>query len=267
MLVHTNPRDVPKLRERCADTDPAYIRLAGVKCFLDGSLGGRTAALHEPYTDGEGSGTLLMDTAELAAVAKKSFDENLTCAMHAIGDRAIDQALDVLTDFPRDTRCFRIEHCELVGEAQLERLRTAPVYLGVQPNFIHRWGVRGGLYEQRLGPERRDRCKRFATLRTAGVPFVFGSDGMPPGPLYGLEGAVSHPVPAERLSPADALDCYTRIPNEVGLQTREAGRLAAGRLADITALDANPLETPLDRLRVLATWVGGKRVFDSGEAS
>jgi predicted amidohydrolase YtcJ len=184
--------------------------------------------------------------------------------MHAIGDRAIDQALDALARAPSDARNFRIEHCEIVGASQLERLQDSPVFLAVQPNFIRNWAVPGGIYDERLGAGRLRSCNPLRTFKKAGISFVFGSDGMPPGPLYGLKGATEHRIREERLSPADAIDCYTRHPNRVGLHGRDAGVLAEGRLADLVVLDQNPLEGDLDQICVTKTIIGGRIVFDSG---
>ena len=114
--------------------------------------------------------------------------------MHAIGDRAIDQALDAMVCVPDDAENLRIEHCELVGDDQVRRLARSPVLLVVQPNFVRNWGMSGGAYEKQLGAARFRRCNRWRTLREAGIPFVFSSDCMPPGPLHGLSGATEHPV-------------------------------------------------------------------------
>ena len=122
----------------------------------------------------------------------------------------------------------------------------------------------GGLYEQRLGKSRLRSCNPFRTFAKAGIRFVFGSDGMPPGPLHGLVGAVDHPVEGERLDRAEAIARYTLVPNQLRFHPREAGTLEAGRLADFVVLDANPLETDLDRIRVVLTVIGGRVVFGPG---
>ena len=100
----------------------------------------------------------------------------------------------------------------------------------------------------------------FRALEEAGVEFVFGSDGMPPGPLFGLRGAIHHPVPEQRLSAAEAIDRYTRLPHRVGAHRGRGGVLEAGRPADLAVLDKNPLEEDVDRVRVLRTMVGGRFV-------
>jgi predicted amidohydrolase YtcJ len=261
VLLHAHPREIERHREKVRDADPRFLRVAGVKCFLDGSLGGFTAALHEPYAGSAERGTLLMETAALASIVEGAHAGGHSCAMHAIGDRAIDQALDVLDRLPHAAEHVRIEHCEVVGPKQLERLQARPVLLALQPNFVRGWGMPGGLYEQRLGADRLRSCNPFRTFQNAGIRFVFGSDGMPPGPLHGLVGAIDHPVNGERMDRAEAIARYTEIPNHVRFHAREAGALEPGRLADFVILDGNPLEADLDRIRVVRTVIGGRVVF------
>jgi predicted amidohydrolase YtcJ len=262
-LLHVHPSELEQFDAMCADMDRDYFRLAGVKTFLDGSLGGETAALNAPYPGAsKGTGTLLVATSDLRSIARGAFDLDRMCAIHAIGDRAIDQALDVLEEFPAGTPNFRIEHCEVVGPSQLERLGKAGVILAMQPNFIRNWGAHRGLYEARLGPERLKWLNPLRQLKNAGLPIIFGSDGMPPGPLYGLKGATRHPVEEERFSMVEAIDAYTRLANEAGHHRRQAGQLEAGYLADMTVLDGNPLEADTDTVAVTHTIVGGDVVFD-----
>jgi predicted amidohydrolase YtcJ len=266
VLLHAHPDELAPFVETTCRADPRFFRLTGVKCFLDGSLGGQTAALNEPY---EGSdterGTLLLDDEVLTSVIDGCLSRGYACAMHAIGDRAIDQVLKVASGVPRDARNLRIEHCEVVGDRQVEALARSPVLLVMQPNFVRNWGMAGGPYEKRLGAKRFRQCNRWRTLRDAGIPFVFSSDCMPPGPLHGLPGATNHPVEAERLEPADAIDRYTRLPHRVGLHKREAGLLEAGHLADLVVLDGNPLDGDFDGVRIRQTFVGGRRVYDSAD--
>ena len=264
VLVHTHPDDLAPCIEKARQTDPLFFRIAGVKCFLDGSLGGHTAALNEPYADSDTDrGTLLMGNEELSSIIGASVARGYACAMHAIGDRAIDQALDAVAGVPSDAEHLRIEHCELVGDEQIDRLVRSPVMLVMQPNFVRNWGMSGGLYEKRLGAARFRLCNRWRTLREAGVPFVFSSDCMPPGPLHGLSGATQHPIEDERLDPVDAIDRYTRLPHEVGLHKREAGLLEPGHLADLVVLDGDPLDGDFDRVHVKQTFVGGRLVCDA----
>ena len=262
-MIHTNPRDLEYYRRAVSESGARDFRVVGAKCFLDGSLGARTAALNSDYADGSGWGTLLMRREVLRALAEECFEDGYVLAIHAIGDRAIDLAAKSLRDFPKEANLFRIEHCEIVGPAQIENLRWAPVVLSLQPNFVRNWGGAGGLYERRLGRERMRWSNRYRTLLAAGLPCIFGSDGMPAGPLYGLKGATENPLLEERLSPAEALACCTSRPHAVGAHIREAGTLEAGRFADFVLLDADPLTEDLDRIKVLGTIIDGEIVYDA----
>lgn len=262
-LVHTNPRDLEYYRKTCAESGARDVRVVGAKCFLDGSLGGRTAALNADYNDGPGWGTLLMRREVVHALAEECFENGHVLAVHAIGDRAIDLAVSALRDFPKGTRRFRLEHCEVAGPSQIEKLRWAPVFVSLQPNFVRRWGGPGGLNERRLGAERNRWCNPYRSFIDAGIECVFGSDGMPPGPLYGLKGAIDHPLPEQRLSPAEAIACYTSRPHALEPHRRNAGVLEAGRVADMTVLDRNPLTEDLDTVAVSKTVIDGEVVFRS----
>jgi predicted amidohydrolase YtcJ len=262
-LLHTNPRHLEHYKRKCEESGARDLRLAGLKCFLDGSLGARTAALNADYTDGYGWGNLLLRKEVVQALAEECSENGYVLAIHAIGDRAIDQALGVFRGFPQDSGLFRIEHCEVAGPAQIESLKTAPVFLSLQPNFVRNWGQPGGLNERRLGEDRNKWCNRFRSLIDTGVACVFGSDGMPPGPLFGMKGATEHPVSDERLTVPEALTAYTNRPHSLPAHARDAGTLDRGRLADLTVLDKDPLTEDLDTIRVLKTMVDGEIVFEA----
>ncbi len=263
-LVHTNPRHLEHYKRKCEESGARDLRLTGLKCFLDGSLGARTAALNADYSDGYGWGNLLLRKEVIHALAEECSENGYVLAIHAIGDRAIDQAVGVLKGFPKDAGLFRIEHCEVAGPAQIDSLKFAPVFLSLQPNFVRNWGQPGGLNELRLGEERNRRCNPFRSLLDAGVTCVFGSDGMPPGPLFGMKGATEHPVPEERLTVGEAIAAYTSGPHSLAAHRRDAGTLERGRLADLTVLNKDPLTEDLDTIRVLKTVVDGEVVFEAG---
>jgi len=115
------------------------------------------------------------------------------------------------------------------------------------------------MYAARLGPARWARQNPYATLLRAGVPFVFSSDAMPPGPLYGIKGATHHPVESERIGAAQAIRRYTGAvspwPGPAG------GVLAPGAPADLVVLSGNPILADLDTVRVESTFVGGLEAY------
>jgi len=146
-----------------------------------------------------------------------------------------------------------------VGDAELDACARLRVPLVMQPNFVRNWGGAGGLYQRRLGSERWRHHNRFASLVRAGVPFAFGSDVMPAGPLFGMKGATHHPVDGERIGPLEALGrCLWSRGSAPG---DPVPGLAAGADADLVVLTGNPLLADVDGLRIEATLAAGETVY------
>jgi Predicted metal-dependent hydrolase with the TIM-barrel fold len=215
------------------------FRVVGIKEFLDGSVGARTAAFSRGYTDG-GNGKLLKSDEELEKIMKIAKSLNLGVWWHAIGDLAIDQALRVLKR-SKKPEIHRIEHFEFPREEHYKMAADMGVKLSLQPNFVRRWGEIGGLYHRALG-EVFFWGNRFRLLENLKANYAFGSDTMPPGPIYGLLGALYHPIKEERLGLEEALYRYTTAGAEI-LGEREFGEIAPGKKALITVIteDFNPL--------------------------
>ena len=215
------------------------FRVVGIKEFLDGSVGARTAAFSRGYTDG-GNGKLLKSDEELEKIMKTAESLNLGVWWHAIGDLAIDQALRVLKR-SKKPEIHRIEHFEFPREEHYKMAADMGIKLSLQPNFVRRWGEIGGLYHRALG-EVFFWGNRFRLLENLKANYAFGSDTMPPGPIYGLLGALNHPIKEERLGLEEALYRYTTAGAEI-LGEREFGEIAPGKKALITVIteDFNPL--------------------------
>jgi len=214
------------------------FRVVGIKEFLDGSVGARTAAFSWGYTDG-GNGKLLKSDEELEKIMKTVESLNLGVWWHAIGDLAIDQALRVLKR-SKKPEIHRIEHFEFPREEHYKMAADMVIRLSLQPNFVRRWGEIGGLYHRALG-EVFFWGNRFRLLESLKANYAFGSDTMPPGPMYGLLGALHHPIKEERLGLEEALYRYTTAGAEI-FGEREFGEIASGKKALITVIteDFNP---------------------------
>lgn len=264
-FLHLEARAFEAARARFDAIDPARVRALGIKIFADGSLGARTAALHEPYADADTTGDLLVERASLCDELAFCAARDIACAVHAIGDRALSTVLDAMGDAAVSGARFRVEHAEVVAERDVERIVRLGIPLVMQPNFVRNWGGEGGLYERRLGRARWQRNNPFATLLRAGVPVAFSSDGMPAGPLFGLKGATHHAIESERIGPVDALWRYTAM--AATLWGGPAPALEAGARADLVVLSANPLLADTDRLRVEATFADGHEVYRSPAAA
>jgi hypothetical protein len=204
---------------------------------------------------------LLLDEGALGAIYRECAQRGLVCAVHAIGDRAVAAAVAARRGVGGDGWRLRIEHAEVLDDVLIDEIAAAGIFLSVQPNFIRNWGGEDGLYAQRLGRDRWSMTNPLRSLASAGVAYAFGSDGMPPGPLFGIGGAVRHPVPGQSIAPAAALERYTGCGGAIPGHECEGGAIGRDRRADFAVLSANPLLADPDRTAVRWTVVGGEVVF------
>ena len=239
------------------------VTVGAIKSFTDGSIGGRTARVSEPYrdesTDNRGQWVVEPDT--FRDVVTRASEAGFQLAIHAIGDEAIDLAVDELarTDGPR----HRIEHVELASDTAIERMAEAGIVASMQPNF-HRWARDGGLYETALGAERTRVSNQLHRMVEAGVPLAFGSDCMPMDPLYGIHHAVNAPSEHQSLSVTEAVRAYTSGAAFAGFDEDRLGSIDPGMCADIVVLDESPWQTPteIETIDVALTIVDGTIVYD-----
>ncbi|MFT4946599.1 MAG: putative amidohydrolase YtcJ [Natronomonas sp.] len=236
------------------------LRNGAIKAFADGSFGSRTARLSEPYADGEGRGEWTTPPGELAALAGRIDDAGLQAMIHAIGDEAVDVAVDSYEG--TTDRRHRIEHAELLSEAAIETAAANGVVVSVQPNFL-KWAREGGLYDQRLGEKRRRRTNPFRRILDADIPLAFGSDCMPMDPLFGIEQATTAPEDSQRLDTTEAVRAYTRGGAYAGFAEDRLGTIERGKRGDFAVLDQSPWEcSGIASLAVEMTVVDGAVVYD-----
>ncbi|MCU4740796.1 amidohydrolase [Natronoglomus mannanivorans] len=254
-----------------------FVRVGAIKTFTDGSIGARTAKLFDPYADagdGDGSedeaeaegerGQWVVDPDELRSLVDRVDDAGLQLSVHAIGDEAIEETVSALeSTSDAETARHRIEHAELATDDQLERMARARIVASMQPNF-HRWAGEDGLYDRRLGDERRARSNRLRDVLDAGVPLAFGSDCMPLDPLLGVHHAVTAPAEAQRLTVTEALQAYTAGGAFAGFDEDRLGTLEAGKQADLVVLEQSPWKQSdrIDEIDVAMTVVNGEVVSD-----
>jgi len=248
------------------------VETGAVKTYTDGSFGGRTAKLTEPYADapdgkeseaGDPTGRWVVAPDELETFVADAAAADLQFTAHAIGDAAVAGVLDVFERHDAERLRHRVEHAELLDDALVERFAAVGAVASVQPNFL-KWAREGGLYESRLG-ERRREVMPFRDLLDAGVPLAFGSDCMPLDPLFGVQQAVTAPEPRQRLTVTEALRAYTHGGAYAAGAEADRGTVAVDKRADLVVLDESPWAVDSGRIADIDathTLVGGEVVYE-----
>jgi len=258
-----------------------WLRIGGLKGFVDGSLGSHTAAMHQPFTDAPAdSGLLVTPPDSLYAWSAAADRAGLQVMVHAIGDRANTIILDIFErvareDGARDRR-FRVEHAQHLRQADIPRFGRLGVIPSMQPYHAiddGRWA------EAVIGPERARGTYAFRTLIDTGARPAFGSDWFvaPPTPIEGIYAAVTrrtlddrHPggwVPEQKITVEEALRAYTADAAYAAFAEREKGTLEPGNLGDFVIIDRDLRRIAPETIRdakVLMTVVGGTVVFERG---
>src|SRR4051794_28204050 len=255
-----------------------WLRVAGVKGYVDGSLGSTTALFYEPYNDApQTSGLMVNPEDSLRSWIGSADSAGLQVAVHAIGDRANGLLLDIYDSVaqahgPRDRR-FRIEHAQHLRRQDIGRIARLGVIASMQPYHAvddGRWA------EKRIGPERIKTTYAFRSLIDAGARLAFGSDWTvaPLDPLLGIYAAVTRRtwdgknpggwVPEQKITVEEALKAYT-AGNAYGIfAEQKRGKLAPGYLADVVILEQDLTKVKpeaLEKAQVRMTIVGGKSVY------
>jgi predicted amidohydrolase YtcJ len=245
-------------------------------CILvDGSFGSRTAALSAPYADGEGAGDLYRTDDELLGFMRSAHERGLQVAVHALGDRAIGQAIacyDAACGGDARGARHRIEHCELPSPTHIAAMSRLGLAASVQPAFEHYWGGPGGMYEARLGSRRAARTNPFRTMLASGVQLAGGSDSYvtPIDPLLGVHAAVNRPDAEERLTVHDALSLFTSRAAWLSFDEHRRGTLTPGKEASFAVLGADPFGVDagaIKDIKVKALIVRGNEVFREGTSA
>jgi predicted amidohydrolase YtcJ len=261
----------------------SLLRTTMLKGFMDGSLGSRTAAMLAPYADDPGNtGLARYDQTKLDRMAVERVRAGFQLGFHAIGDLAVQMALDAFAAVERDARQrgnlpsqgfrFRIEHAQVTTQEQVRRFKELRVIASMQPNHLltdMRWA------EARLGNERARHSYAWKEFLDAGVPLAFGTDYPvePIAPLRGLYAAVTRCredgkqpyFPEEKLTIDQAIAAYTTGAAYAEFAEREKGLLQPGMLADFVVLDRDITKAPAPEIlktRALRTVVGGKTVYE-----
>lgn len=257
-----------------------------LKAFMDGSLGGHTAALLEPYADQpNNSGLPRYEQDKLNDMSRERVLAGFQLGFHAIGDKGVQMALDAFAEAEKaakeakvkaanggDDYRLRVEHAQVTTPVQIARFKGLKVIASMQPNNLLtdiRWA------QDRLGPKRAATSYAWSAFLSKGVTLAFGTDDPvePVSPFRGLYAAVTRQsengkqeyFPEQRITMDQAIAAYTTGSAFAEFEEKEKGKLAPGMLADFVVLDRDVTAVPAAKIlttKVLRTVLGGKTVYE-----
>ncbi len=238
------------------------------ECALDGCFGSHDAAMNEPYTDeAGGNGVLYYSDEKVTEFCKAANRAGLQIEMHAIGDKAFDQATRALKaaldDYPRDDHRHGIIHDCLPTPDGMKICKEYHIQLPMQIAFDN-WKQEPPEYtESILGRERNQRLNPVRSFMEAGCTVSFGSDApcTDPDPIVWLHKAVNHSNPDESVTVQQALRMCTYNGYYTTFDDKDRGSLETGKIADMVILSANPYTMPKEHLCDLKT----EKLILSGE--
>ena len=253
-----------------------WLRVGGLKGFMDGSLGSHTAAFDEPFADAPKDRGLLLNPPEKMYEWISGADKaGLHVMVHAIGDRAIGMLLDIFERVGKENgardRRFRVEHTQHLRERDIPRFAQLDVTASMQPYHA----IDDGRWAEQFIGKRIATTYAFRSLLDAKARLAFGSDWFvaPATPLEGIYAAVTRRtiddknpdgwVPAQKIAVEEALRAYTANGAYASFDESRKGTLAAGKLADLVLIDRDLFDIPPEEIRnakVVTTVVGGKVV-------
>jgi len=258
-----------------------------LKGFMDGSLGSKTAALLEPYSDDPAnSGLPQYEPDKLNAMTKERVLAGYQIGFHAIGDRGVKMALDAFAEAEKAAKeakvkavnggsdyRLRVEHAQVTKPLQILRFKDLKVIASMQPSHLltdMNWA------ESRLGAKRAEHSYAWAEFLHHGVTLAFGTDYPvePVTPFRGLYAAVTRMsedgkksyYPAQKMNIEQAIAAYTTGAAFAEFAEKQKGKLEPGMLADFVVLDQDITAAPPPKIlgtKVLRTVVGGKTVYQA----
>ena len=265
-----------------------HLTTRTIKVIFDGSLGSRSAALVEPYSDANTSGFLTQKPEELRPMFREALRKGIQVETHAIGDRANRTILDLYEEAfqavpPNERKVeeprWRVEHAQIVAPNDIPRFARLHVIASMQPSHA----ISDFFFAaRRLGEKRLKGAYAWQSLIKSGAIVTAGSDApVEKGePMIEFYAAVARKSingfsapdwhPEEKVSRQQALEMLTRWPAYAAFEENEKGSIEPGKLADLTILSADIMKIPepdILRTRCLMTVIGGEVAFDSGEVA
>ena len=286
-LPFDDPLDQLDTKRKEHPASDTMLRTGMLKGFMDGSLGSRTAALIDPYSDDpKNTGLPRYDQAKLNDMAKERVLAGYQLGFHAIGDRAVQMALEAFavaekaardqkvkaSDGGEDYR-LRVEHAQVTTPMQILKFKDLKVIASMQPCHVltdMNWA------QARLGPRRAAHSYAWADFLKRGVTLAFGTDYPiePVTPFRGLYAATTRKsvngkteyFPEQKISMDQAIAAYTTGSAFAEFAEKDKGQIQPGMLADFVVLDRDITAIPSQKLletHVLRTVVGGKTVYEA----
>ena len=256
----------------------AMARIAGYKLIADGSNQGYTGLQREPYLNSDDRGLAYIEADELTELAMERAEKGWHLAIHGNGDAAIDNILNTCealrdADIDMSQVRARIEHCSILHDDQIARMKELGVSASFLIGHVHYWGV--AMRDEVFGEEKAQLLDRCRSVEEAGVGFTLHSDFMvvDPDPLHMIEMAVTRRTwkepdyvlaPQETISVESAIRALTSEAAWQLFSDHEVGSLEPGKLADMVILERDPRDVVPDEIRnikVLETWMDGRQTY------
>jgi hypothetical protein len=265
-----------KLARMASGFGDDMLRIGAVKFLADGSASERTMSRSTPYTGSpDDYGILTATQEEIHAAVADAVAHDFRIGIHANGDVAIDMVLNayerVLEGWEGENPRFRIEHCSLVNDSLLRRIKTA----GVVPAPFYTYAYYHGNKWAEYGEEMMESMFAHRSFLDHGIPVAPASD-FTPGPfepMMAIQSMVTRKDtqgrvwgPSQRISVAEAMRICTMNGAFASFEENIKGSFTPGKLADITILDSDPHDVDPDRIvniRVLQTILGGRTTYES----
>ncbi|SDK27844.1 amidohydrolase [Sediminibacillus albus] len=254
----------------------AQVKIGAFKIFLDGTQRLHTAALRQPYHDKQDtSGNLIYTQDELNKMVETADINGMQVTMHAIGDRAVEQAITALEKTDTSRLRHRIIHAQVLAPDLLKKLQKLKPFLETQPGFIMQEYDQTGKW---VGRDREKYCNPWHTVDSLLIPFTGSSDSPigPLAPLMNIFAAINRTdtqgnpaggwIPQEKLALDRIYRAYSEVPARLEFNEKSKGKLEAGYQANFVLLSEHPaLVDPKDikDLTVEATWSRGACVFQT----
>ncbi len=253
-----------------------WLRIGPAKLFSDGSIGGRTARMHQPFVgEPDNVGLWMMPPEELKAKVLRAHAAGFQVGIHAIGDAAIDLVLDAyeeaMSAHPRPNPRHRIEHCSIIDERMLRRIAQ----LGVIPipgtSFLYYFR---DAYVQNLGYDRLRYAYGLKSFAQHGIVAAASSDApvVPVTATIGLQTMMTRRDvngqsvwPEEAIGLMDALRAYTVNGAYASFEEHKKGMLKPGMLGDVTVFETDLQRVApedLGAVKVDLTITGGRIAYN-----